>query len=150
MSGKFTHSKHISRFLRCIQHIRLNAVCRYPVFTNTWLHVERDIKLYFFDIPNVWNRDYCNVSFESLLSTIKWLHFLICQVIMDIDAWTAPTHYLKQCWIIVNWTLRNKLQWNFNRNSNIFIQENALEHVVCEMASILSRPQCVNVTKRAF
>ena len=25
----------------------------------------------------------------------------------------------------------------------IFIQENALENVVCEMASILSRPQCV-------
>ena len=55
----------------------------------------------------------------------------------------APSHYLKQCWIIVNLTLRNKLQWNFNRNSNIFIQENALEHVVCEMGSILSRPQCV-------
>ena len=29
-----------------------------------------------------------------------------------------------------------KLQWNFNRNSNIFIQENALENVVCQMASI--------------
>ena len=29
----------------------------------------------------------------------------------------------------------NKLQWNFNRNSNIYIQENALENVVCEMAS---------------
>ena len=39
--------------------------------------------------------------------------------------------------------LRNKLQWNFNRNSNIFIPENAHEKVVCEMASILSRPQCV-------
>ena len=25
-----------------------------------------------------------------------------------------------------------------------FIQENVLENVVCEMASILSRPQCVN------
>ena len=37
-----------------------------------------------------------------------------------------------------------KFQWNFNRNSNIFIQENAFENVVCEMASILSRPQCVN------
>ena len=49
------------------------------------------------------------------------------------------------CWNIVNWTLRNKLHWNFNRNSNIFIQENALESVVCEMATILSRPQCVNV-----
>ena len=31
----------------------------------------------------------------------------------------------------------------FNRNSYIFIQENAFQNVVCEMASILSRPQCV-------
>ena len=40
--------------------------------------------------------------------------------------------------------IKNKLQWNFNWNSNIFIQENAFEKVVCEMAAILSRPQCVN------
>ena len=45
-----------------------------------------------------------------------------------------------------SWTnLRNKLQWNFNRNSNIFIQADALQNVVCEMGSILSRPQCVKV-----
>ena len=61
-----------------------------------------------------------------------------------ISAWTAPSHYLNQCWNIVNWTLRNKLQWKFNRNSNIFIYENAHENVVCEMASILSWPQFVN------
>ena len=42
--------------------------------------------------------------------------------------------------------MRNKLQWNFSWNSNIFIQENALENVVCEMASILSRPQCVKMS----
>ena len=59
-------------------------------------------------------------------------------------ACTAPSHYLNQCWIIVNWTLRNKLQCNLNRNSNIFIQENAFESDVCETAAILSRPQCVN------
>ena len=47
------------------------------------------------------------------------------------------------CWIIINWTLRNKLQWNFNRNSYIFIQENVFENVVCKMPSISSRPQCV-------
>ena len=47
-----------------------------------------------------------------------------------------------QWWDIVNWTLRNKLQWNFNQYSYIFIQENSFENVVCEMASILSRPQC--------
>ena len=46
--------------------------------------------------------------------------------------------------VSVNGTLRNKLQWNLNWNSNIFIQENVFESVVCEMAAILSRPQCVN------
>ena len=35
---------------------------------------------------------------------------------------------------------------NFNRNSNNFIQENALENVVCEMASIFSRSQCGNIS----
>ena len=24
----------------------------------------------------------------------------------------APSHYLNQCWIIVSWTLRDRLQWN--------------------------------------
>ena len=55
--------------------------------------------------------------------------------------WLATSHYLNQCYDIVNWT--NKLQWNLNRNSNIFIKENAFENVVCEMASFLSRSQCV-------
>ena len=44
--------------------------------------------------------------------------------------------WTNHCWDIVNWALGNKLQWNFNRYSNIFIQENAFENVVCEMASI--------------
>ena len=49
----------------------------------------------------------------------------------------------RQCYVIVNWATRNKLLWNFNQNTKIFIQENSFENVVCEMASILSRPQCV-------
>ena len=44
-------------------------------------------------------------------------------------AWPAPSHYLNQRWNIVNWTLRNKLQWNLNRNLYIFIQENTFENV---------------------
>ena len=56
----------------------------------------------------------------------------------------APSHYLNQCWNIVNWTPRNKLQWNLNRNSYIFIHVNAFENVICEMAVDLSRPPCVN------
>ena len=50
--------------------------------------------------------------------------------------WLAPSHYLNQCWNIVNCTLMNKLQWNFNRNSNIFTEENAFENVFCKMTSI--------------
>ena len=52
---------------------------------------------------------------------------------------------MNQCWNIINWTLGNKFQWNFNWNSNIFIQENVCETVVCEMASTSFRPQCVKL-----
>ena len=51
-------------------------------------------------------------------------------------AWTAPSHYLNQCWNIVNWTLRNKPQWNLNGNSYLFFQENAFENVIWKMASM--------------
>ena len=54
----------------------------------------------------------------------------------------APSHYLNQRWNFVNWTLRNKLQWNFKWNSNIFIQENMFECIICGMAAILSQPEC--------
>ena len=45
------------------------------------------------------------------------------------------SHYLKQCWIMIYWTLRIKLQWNFNRNSNIFIEENPFQNVVWKMTA---------------
>ena len=51
--------------------------------------------------------------------------------------------YLNQCWNIVNWTHGNKVQWNFNWSSYIFIQQNSFENVVWKMAAILSWPQCV-------
>ena len=57
----------------------------------------------------------------------------------------APSHYLNQYGNIAYWTLRNKFQWNFNWNSNIFIEENTFENVACEMLSISSRPQCVYI-----
>ena len=50
-----------------------------------------------------------------------------------------PSHYLNQCCDIVNWTLRNKLQWNFNQNTKLFIHANASENIICEMVAILSR-----------
>ena len=34
--------------------------------------------------------------------------------------WSAPSHYLNQCWNIVNSKFRNKFQLNINRNFYIF------------------------------
>ena len=63
-------------------------------------------------------------------------HICVSKITIIASDNGLPSHYLNQCWNIVNWTLGNKLQWNFNQNSNIFIQENAFENGVCEMASI--------------
>ena len=38
-------------------------------------------------------------------------------------ACSAPSHYLNQCWPVVNWTHRNKFQWNSNRNTKLSIQK---------------------------
>ena len=56
-----------------------------------------------------------------------------------------PSHYLNQCWNVVNRTLGNRIQWNFNQNTMIFIQENGFENAVCKMVAMLSKPQCLNV-----
>ena len=40
-----------------------------------------------------------------------------------------------QCWLIVNWTPGNIIQWKWILNSIIFIQENAFEIVVHQSGS---------------
>ena len=53
-------------------------------------------------------------------------------------------HYLNECWPIASWTLKNKLQWHFNRNSNIFTEDNIFWYIVCKMLTTMSLPRCVN------
>ena len=60
-------------------------------------------------------------------------------------AWPTPSHYLNQCWNFLNYILGIKFQWNFAQKNTIFIQENAFENVVWKMATILSRPQFVEM-----
>ena len=38
----------------------------------------------------------------------------------SVCASVAPKHYLNQCWIIIHWPLKNKLQSNLNGNAMIF------------------------------
>ena len=53
-------------------------------------------------------------------------------------ACSAPSHYLKQCWFILNWTPGNNFQWNSNRNFIIFIQEIHPKLSPAKMSAILS------------
>ena len=82
-------------------------------------------------------------SFNTLRPRQNGRHFpddIFKWIFLNENIWISIKISLK----FVNWTPRNKFQWNFNRNSNIFNQGNAVENVVCEMASILSQPQSVN------
>ena len=96
----------------------------------------------------LWHHRVCHSTALQLLNTKLVLSIKSSISIRALnpwlDAWSAPSHYLNQCWNIVNWTLGNKLQWKPNRNLYIFIQENAFENIVWEMVAVLSRPQCVN------
>ena len=62
-----------------------------------------------------------------------------------VGAWLAPSHYLNQCWYIVNSNCRNKRQWKFNRNLNIFIKEMHLE-----MSSAKRRPFSLGLNVLTF
>ena len=50
-------------------------------------------------------------------------------------------HNPNQSSLIFNWTLRNKVQWNFNQNTKRFFRENTFENVTCKMAAILLQSQ---------
>ena len=69
--------------------------------------------------------------------------------IIDSDNGLSPGQRQAIIWtnagILLIWPLgTNFSEKNLKQNSHIFIQENAFENIVCEMAAILSRLECVN------
>ena len=50
----------------------------------------------------------------------------------------------KQWLLFLKRNPRNTSQWNFKQNWNSLKHENAFENVVCKMAAILSKPQCIH------
>ena len=81
------------------------------------------------------------LPYNSMKSADAYIYALQNQVIVSLGNNLSPVrrqaiHYLNQHWIILIWTLRNKLQWNLNKNTTVFIQQNAFENVICKMAAI--------------
>ena len=52
-------------------------------------------------------------------------------------ACSAPSHCLNQCWLIINWALRNKLHWNSNKIRTFSFMKMRLK-----MSSVKWRPFC--------
>ena len=88
-----------------------------------------------------------NSSSPSAAYMRQWAGSALVQIMACHSS--APSHYLKQCWFIVNWTLRNKIQWNSNQNTKIFIHENTFENI-SEMVAILSRGKWVKLTNEIW
>ena len=73
----------------------------------------------------------------SAAYTCQWIGSALVQIMACLLFDTKSL--FNQCWDIVNWTLRDKLQWNYNQNIKLSNHENASGNSLCEMVTILSR-----------
>ena len=68
-------------------------------------------------------------TFMTMVNSLRpgdaYIYIYVCVCVsvksslVPVMAWSlsAPSHYMNQCWLIVNWTPVNKLQWNLNHNT---------------------------------
>ena len=86
---------------------------------------------------------------EALTHWGRMTHICVCKLnIIGSDNGLSPGRRRAIIWNNAGILLIEPLGTNFGhlkRNSYIFILENAFENIVCEVASILSRSQCVKV-----
>ena len=90
--------------------------------TFTWLRPVIPLPSYLIETM-MWPFNYTLASpgARSAVLTHLLLVLHIC-VSKWLVAYSTPSHYLNQCWVIVNWTLRNKLQWNLKKLNLWFIK----------------------------
>ena len=60
-------------------------------------------------------------------------------------AWSAPSHYLNQCWKIVNWNLRNREQTSVKSLTKIHTFSFKKMHL--KISSVKWRPFCLGLLK---
>ena len=78
-----------------------------------------------------------NSSPPSAAYMLRWTGSALVQVMVACCC-LAPSHYLNQCWLIVNCTLLEQTSVKFEWKYKTFIQDNAFGKV-CKMVAILSR-----------
>ena len=121
--------------------------CSLFLYRNSFVHTERvnvsKTTRWFWRQPDIFCLFFLTKSF--LHDCQVWFYFLQSHASSSnknvmLTHWGRVTHicvdkltvissdnYLNQCCNIVNWILGNKLQWNLNRNSHIFIKKMLLK-----------------------
>ena len=95
-----------------------------------------------------WPISLCRLQWVNLLRTSdaymrQWNRPSLVQIMACQRLGTKSSSQPKL--VIFNWNLRNKLQWNSNRNSNIFIRKNAFENIVHENGGhLVSSSMCLS------
>ena len=110
-------------------------------YANTWTYIV-DVQpprcIVGHTLASFWLQRWIYFETNSSVLNMSWLRRL--QLFQALYKTVRISQYLTH-WGRV--THICKLQWNCNRNFNIFIHENAFKSVVCDTTAILSRPQCV-------
>ena len=103
-----------------------------------------------FEVYHVWVYIYiyvcvcvCVLKIIMWLCDMPWRHGKCC--IYSWQLWPCfnsfnyydfacltPSHYLNKYWLIVNWTLVKKFQWNLNQYTSIFTHKKSFENIVCK------------------
>ena len=114
------------------------------IWTSGGMLLTRTLGIYFGEILIEIN----TFSFKKMhltMSTVKWRLFRLGLNELTADAaqiihrrynnenscyshGSAPSHYLNQCRLIVNWNLRNKIQWDWYQNTKHFIHKSRLRN----------------------
>ena len=82
----------------------------------------------------LWRHCNVNIVYVSVLYTV-----------IGLDNGLSPDRHKAMIWTnasIMLITPFRKRQWHLNQNT-IFLEENEYQNVVCKMAAILSRPECL-------
>ena len=69
------------------------------------------------------------INFKLSLLSAAYMCLWIRSALVQIMA----CHFLNECRLTLNWTIRNKRQKVFNQNTKCFIHENTYGNIVCEM-----------------
>ena len=149
--------RHIQR---CALRTRLNPVCSYVFNVSHQLHncvmtyMEGDQRLVSRNILctsvssiklSLGTPLYAGLVFGRLIKneTPKYFNHLplkpyICVCLLGhhwFRQWLGAYsgHYLNKYWVMANWTLKYKLQWNLDKNTELCIDENTSENTLCGM-----------------